>query len=284
MSGASDGATLAKLGGPVPTSLMRSVYQTLAVFRLTLRNLILRKRTLFIVLVACVPVLAAVALRYWVPAGTGRPSAEELFQGLFFSLYVYFVIVLTSIFFGASLFADERGERTITFLLIRPIPREAIVVGKFLMYVLASSVMLLASLAVTYSIFSGMDGNAAAFREAMPLLKHARVVLLGVAAYGAVFTLFGAVFKHPVIVGFVYCFVWESILPYLPVFLKKATLMHYMLSLVPGWKSEGEALEFFVEPTPPESALWTLLGICVAFLILTAITLRTKEYKFEKEL
>ena len=284
MSGASEGATLAKLGGPVPTSLMRSVYQTLAVFRLTLRNLILRKRTLFIVLVACVPVLAAVALRYWVPAGAGRPSAEELFQGLVFSLYVYFVIILTAIFFGASLFADERGDRTITFLLIRPIPREAIVVGKFLMYVLASSVMLLASLAVTYSIFSGMDGNAAAFREAVPFLKHARVVLLGVAAYGAVFTFFGAVFKHPVIVGFVYCFVWESILPYLPVFLKKATLMHYMLSLVPDWESEAEALTFFVEPTPPERAVWTLLGICVAFLILTAITLRTKEYKFEKEL
>ncbi len=284
MSGASEGATLAKLGGPVPTSLARSVYQTLAVVRLTLRNLILRKRTLFMVLLACVPVLAAVALRYWLPIGAGRPSAQQFFTGLFVSLYVYFVILLTAIFFGASLFADERGDRTITFLLIRPVPREAIVLGKFLAYALGASAILMASLTVTYTILSGMDGNAAAFREAVPFLEHTRVVLLGLAAYGAVFTLFGAVFKHPVIAGFMYCFVWESILPYLPVFLKKATLMHYVLSLVPGWQSKGEVLEFFVEPTPPQSAAWTLLGICVGFLILTAVTLRTKEYKFEKEL
>jgi ABC-2 type transport system permease protein len=236
------------------------------------------------VVLACVPILAGVALRYWLPLGAGRPSAPELFQGLFFGLYVYFVVILTAIFFGASLFADERGDRTITFLLIRPIPREAIVVGKFLAYALAASVLLLASLAMTYSIHSGMDGDVAAFRKAAPFLTHARVVILGLLAYGALFTFFGATFKHPVIAGFVYCFVWESVLPYMPVFLKKGTIMHYILSLVPDWQSEGEALAFFVEPTPPDRAIWTLVGICAAFLILTAIILRTKEYKFEKEL
>jgi len=284
MNDVSENTALADLPGPIGNAAVRSVYQTWAATRLTLRNLILRKRTLLMILLSCVPVVAAVALRYWLPIGTGRPEAHQFFSGLFISLYVYFVIVLTAIFYGASLIADERSDRTIALLLARPVAREILVIGKFLAYAAGACVMLLASLAVTYSILSGMDGDASAFRRAVPFWRHARVVVLGVTAYGAVFTFFGATFKRPVVAGFLYCFVWESILPYLPIFLKKLTLMHYIHSVTPHWKAKEVLLAFAAEPTPPGQAVWTLLGICVAFLALTAIALRTKEYKFEKEL
>ncbi|NQT83072.1 ABC transporter permease [bacterium] len=276
--------TVAGLPGPIPVFAVRLVYQTWAAARLTLRSLILRKRTLFMVLLACMPILAAAALRYWLPIGTARPSAQQYFTGVFVGLYVYFVILLTTIFFGTSLFADERGDRTITFLLIRPAPREAIVVGKFLAYAVSAGVMLLASLAVTYWMLSGMDGDAARFGKAVPFLEHARVMVLALLGYGALFTFFGAVFKRPVIAAFFYCFIWESILPYLPVFLKKLTLMHYIHALTPHWQAKEVLLAFAAEPTSPHRAIWTLIGICAAFLVLTAIALRTKEYKFEKEL
>lgn len=284
MNNVPESTALAGLPGPIGSVVARWLYQTWAAARLAMRTLILRKRTLFMVLLACVPIAIAVVVRHWLPMGSGRPEADQFFTGIFISLYVYFVIVLTAIFLGASLFADERGDRTITFLLTRPIPREAIVVGKFLAYAVSVTVMLLASLGVTYSILSGMDGDAAAFRKAVPFLRHARVAILGMVAYGAVFTFFGATFKRPVIAGFVYCFIWESILPYLPLFLKKLTLMHYIHSLTPHWEAKQVLLAFAGEPTPPARAVWTLLGICVAFLVLTAITLRTKEYRFEKEL
>ncbi len=284
MNHISESTALAELPGPIGNVAARALYQTWAAARLTLRNLILSKRTLFMVLLACVPVAIAVVVRYWLPMGAGRPPAQQFFTGLFIGLYVYFVIPVTAIFYGASLIADERSDRTITFLLVRPIPREAIVVGKFLAYAVSATAMLLGSLGLTYTILSGMDGDAAAFRNAVPFLGHARVVVLGVAAYGAVFTFFGAIFKHPVIAAFLYCFMWESILPYLPIFLKKATLMHYIHSLTPHWKAEEVLLAFAAEPTPPSHAMWTLLGICAGFLVLTAIALRTKEYRFEKEL
>ena len=284
MSEIPDSTVLAGMPGPISNAVLRSIYQKWAVVRLTLRNLIFRRRTVLMILLAGVPVLAAAALRYWLPIGAARPPAHQFFTGMFIGLYVYFVVVLAAIFYGSSLFADERSDRTITFLLVRPLPREILVIGKFLVYAVGVGVLLLASLAVSYTILSGMEGNAAAFREAVPFLKHARVVVLGVVAYGAVFTFFGAMLKRPVIAAFFYCFMWESILPYLPIFLKKATLMHYMLSLCPHWTSKGEILEFFVSPTPEGRAAWTLVGICVAFLVLTVIALRTKQYTFEKEL
>jgi ABC-type transport system involved in multi-copper enzyme maturation permease subunit len=284
MSEEAESAKLVELPGPIRIPALRWVYQTVATARLTLRNVVLRKRALLVVLVACVPILAAVALRYWMPIGAGRPPAQQFFTSLFIGLYIYFVILLTTIFFGTSLFADERGDRTITFLLIRPVPREVIVVGKFLTYAVSASVMLLASLAVTYTILSGMDGDSEAFRKAVPFMRHARVVVLGVLAYGALFTFFGTIFRRPVIAGFLYCFMWESILPYLPVFLKKGTVMYYVHSLTPHWKAKEVFLAFAAEPPPPEVAVWTLIGVCAAFLVLTAIALRVKEYKFEKEL
>jgi len=149
MSDIPESTALAELPGPIGNCAARWLYQLWAVAWLTLRNLVLRKRTLFMLLLACVPVAIAAALRYWLPIGGGRPTAHQFFTGMFIGPYVYFVVLLTTIFFGASLFADERGDRTITFLLTRPVPREAIVVGKFLTYALSVNVMLLVSLAAT---------------------------------------------------------------------------------------------------------------------------------------
>ena len=60
--------------------------------------------------------------------------------------------------------------------------------------------------------------------------------------------------------------------------------MHYVQSLIPNWTSQGAVLAFVAQPTPPVRATWTLLAVCAAFLVLTAVSLRTKEYMFEKEL
>ncbi len=272
-----------KLPGPVRNCALRSVYQTTAVMRMTLRNVIISKRTLLMILLACVPIGIAVLLRNVMPEEGRRPASQEIFMGLFVVLYVYFVTILTAIFYGTSLIGDERSDHTITFLLIRPVPRELLVLGKFLAYAVSVSVLLAASLAVTHWIFAGMDYDVESFRKAVPFLTHARIIVLAAIAYGAVFTFFGATFRRPIIVAFAYCFVWESILPYLPVFLKKGTLMHYVLSLIPNWTAEGGVLAFAAEPTKPAQAIQTLLWVCGAFLVLTVISLRTKEHTFEKE-
>jgi len=283
MSDISESTSEASLPGPIGNVVVRSLCQTWAMVRLTMRNLVLSKRTLLMILLACVPIGIAVILRNVLPEEGRRRASYDMFTGQFVGLYIYFVVILTAIFFGASLFADERSQRTISFLLIRPLPRELIVVGKFLAYAVSASAILVASLAVTYTIFMGLDRDVALFRETVPFLECARVVVLAVVAYGAVFTCFGATFKRPVITALFYCFIWESILPYLPVFLKKLTVMHYVQSLIPNWSAQGGILALVAEPTPPQRAVWTLIGICVAFLILTAISLRTKEYSFEKE-
>jgi ABC-type transport system involved in multi-copper enzyme maturation permease subunit len=283
MSDPSESTAEVSLPGPIRNVVARSLYQTWAMVRLTMRNLVVSKRTILMVLLACVPIGIAVIMRSVMPEEEGRPASQDLFTGQFIGLYVYFVVILTTIFYGTSLFADERSQRTLAFLLIRPLPRELIVLGKFLTYAVSAGALLVASLAVTYSIFMGLDRDAALFRQTVPFLKCARAVVLAVVAYGAVFTFCGATFKRPVIAAFFYCFVWESILPYLPTFLKKLTVMHYVQSLIPNWIAQGGIFTLPMEPTPPATAVWTLIGVCVAFLILTALSLRMKEYSFEKE-
>ncbi len=283
MSEISESTRTRELPGPIGNPGFRWLYQTWTMARLTVRNLAMTKRTIAVILLACVPVGLALIIKHVAPEQEIRPASQEIFTGLFVGLYVYFVVLLTTIVYGISLIADERSDRTIIFLLVRPLPREAIVVGKFLAYALSASAILLASLIATYSIFSSLDQDPTSFRNAVPFSRCAEVVVLAVLAYGAVFTFFGATFKHPVITAFGYCFVWESILPYLPVFLKKLTLMHYIHSLIPNWGSQGGVLAFAVEPTPPDQAVKTLIGICLAFLVLAVVSLRLKEHTFEKE-
>lgn len=283
MSDLSERTAEVRLPRPMRNIVARSLSQTWAMARLTMRNLVVSKRTILMVLLACVPIGIAVIMRSVMPQEAGRPSSQDLFTGQFIGLYVYFVVILTTIFYGTSLLADERSQRTLTFLMIRPLPRELIVLGKFLTYAVGASALLVASLAVTYSIFMGLDRDVALFRETVPFLECVRVVVLAVLAYGAIFTFCGATFKRPVIAAFFYCFVWESILPYLPIFLKKLTVMHYVQSLIPNWIEQGGVFTFPMDPTPSATAVWTLIGICVAFLILTALSLRMKEFSFEKE-
>ena len=56
-------------------------------------------------------------------------------------LYVRFIVPVLGVFYGTALIADEVDDKTITYLFTRPIPRGAVLLGKYLAY-LACTVLL----------------------------------------------------------------------------------------------------------------------------------------------
>ena len=46
--------------------------------------------------------------------------------------YLRFTVPVLGVFYGTSLIADEVEDKTITYLFTRPIPRGAVLVGKYL--------------------------------------------------------------------------------------------------------------------------------------------------------
>ena len=49
-------------------------------------------------------------------------------------LFLRFIVPVLGVFYGTALMADEVEDKTITYLFTRPIPRGAVLVGKYLAY------------------------------------------------------------------------------------------------------------------------------------------------------
>ena len=49
-------------------------------------------------------------------------------------LYLRFIVPVLGVFYGTALIADEVEDKTITYLFTRPIPRGAVLLGKYLAY------------------------------------------------------------------------------------------------------------------------------------------------------
>src|SRR5690606_1102579 len=121
----------------------------LRIFDLSLGVMLWSRRSIFLALLVGGPVLLALISRLaWMlaPAESLRingasVSGAGIFGLMIWLLYVRFIVPILGVFYGTALIADEVEDRTITYLFTRPIPRGAVLVGKFVAY-LACTVLL----------------------------------------------------------------------------------------------------------------------------------------------
>jgi ABC-2 type transport system permease protein len=213
------------------------------VFDLSLGEMLWSRRTIFMALVVGAPVLIAVLLRLLVSLGlplfedgrSGGPpirmTGPAIFGMIIWLLYLRFIVPVLGVFYGTSLIADEIEDKTITYLFTRPIPRGAVLVGKYLAYLGCTTCVVLPSVVLVYLLVVPMRGSlGAAFPD---LLKDLLLLALGLAVYGAVFAFVGAKFKRPLLVGLVFVFGWEQAALAFPGYLKQFTVMYYLQAIVP---------------------------------------------------
>ncbi len=139
-----------------PPSLLTAAMR---VFDLSIGQMLWSRRTIFLALVVAAPVVLAIVLRVLSSAGFGAgmrvggaPVAQggSIFGVFIWLLYLRFIVPVLGVFYGTSLIADEVEDRTITYLFTRPIPRGAVLVGKYLAYLAATILVVLPSVMVVY--------------------------------------------------------------------------------------------------------------------------------------
>ena len=114
----------------------------------------------------------------------------------------------------------------------------------------------------------------------------AAVLALGLAVYGALFALIGAVLKRPLVIGLVFAFGWEQVALLVPGYLKRFTIAHYLQALVPHAAPVTETVSLFqaiLNDTPPVavSLLWLVVALAGS-LILTSRMVERREYVLEQ--
>jgi ABC-type transport system involved in multi-copper enzyme maturation permease subunit len=263
----------------------------LRVFDLSLGEMLWSRRTIFMALVVGAPVVIALVLRLLDALGAPvfqingmRMAGPAIFGLMIWVFYLRFTIPVLGVFYGTSLIADEIEDKTITYLFTRPIPRGAVLLGKYLAYLACTVFVVLPSVVIVYLCIVPMRGSLGG--SFLDLVKDLTLLTLGLAVYGAVFALIGAKFKRPLLVGLVFIFGWEQAALAFPGYLKKFTVAYYLQALVPHAMPNDNVISliqgiFRENPTLPEALFW-LAVILVTFLWLAAVSVERKEYVLEQ--
>jgi ABC-2 type transport system permease protein len=242
------------------------------VFELSLGEMLWSRRTVFLAIVVGCPVLVAAVIRIVDSAGIvpfrldgRRVDYTAIFGAMIWLLFLRFIVPVLGIFYGTSLIADEIEDKTITYLFTRPIRRSAVLIGKYIAYLVCTILVVLPGVMLVYFLIVPFQQIAASFTL---LLIDLGLLALGLAAYGGLFALVGTTLKRPLIAGLVFAFGWEQLALLLPGYMRRFTLMYYVQSLVPhAMPAEGvqSLLQAFFSDTP--STLTCLVSLAVAIAV-----------------
>jgi ABC-2 type transport system permease protein len=263
------------------------------IFDLSLGEMLWSRRSVFLGLLVGGPVLLAVISRVvWTlfPSESFRINGQSvsgsgIFGLMIWLLYVRFIVPILGVFYGTSLIADEVEDRTITYLFTRPVPRGAVLVGKFVAYLACTVLLILPSVVIVYFLMVPVAGGsvAATFPS---LLADLGMLAAGLAAYGAVFAWVGARLKRPLVAGLVFVLGWEPAVLLFPGYLKRLTVAYYVQALVPHAMPQDSAisvlLQVFAEVPDVLSSLAALSLLTVGALWLAARTVESREYVLEQ--
>lgn len=239
-------------------------------------------RTRTFALLGLFPVAMAVAARVLLHGRAGDLAAVS--TEILMVFFLQFYIVILALFYGTSVTAEEVENRTLSYLLTRPVPKPAIVLGKFAACAALTFAMVAAGLGISFFVLNaGRMGDPALYAT---FFRYLGVLGLGILAYTAFFAFLGTVLRRAIILGLVFGFGWETAIQYFPGSTQRFSIVHYLKSLLPYRPGSGGGrgvalLLFRLEPTSPLLAVLALLAITGVFLALACVIFRAKEYLTE---
>jgi ABC-2 type transport system permease protein len=264
----------------------------LRIFDLSLGQMLWSRRSVFLGLLLGGPVVLAVILRIVDSlrssgfrvngAAVGGPA---IFGMMIWLLFIRFIVPVLGVFYGTALIADEVEDKTITYLFTRPIPRRAVLLGKYFAYLACTVLLVLPSVMLVFFLIVPTGGGSigAAFPS---LAADLGMLVVGLAAYGAVFALVGTCLKRPLVVGLVFAFGWEPAVLLFPGYLKRLSVAYYLQALVTHEMPQDSAvsmlLQIFHEVPSVTVSLMALGGIVAVALWQAGRAVEQREYILEQ--
>lgn len=212
---------------PPSTVPFATVFQL--VFVASIRELVRRRRLVFIGLASLIPLFFTVVWRAW---GTDFIDVEAMLTNLVSSLYLGVLVYLVGIAFGVPTVHDEVEGRTLTYLLTRPVSRIAVYAGRLAAVQLLAGILLALSLVVCFLFAVVGNSGALSLGLVQAYVNHVWVILLATVLMVGLFAIFGTLFRKPLVWSFLYAFGWEGIVAKVPGRLQTWTLDFHLRNLL----------------------------------------------------
>lgn len=225
--------------------------------------------------------LSILGHRYALDKNFGR-AFEQFSKEFVIFQFSLLVIPLCALTYATTSIGGDREDRTLLFLLVRPVPRPMIVLAK----IFATLPLVLGLIVGVFYVDCRLAGaaGAAAFHAYLP------AVLAMSISYVAAFHLFAVLFRHATVLALIYSIFMEFFLSNIPGMVQRFAVNFYGRSMIYDYGTSllqvrGESR--VVEPLDPRvfsavsapTALWALLGISVTAIVLAMVVFQRKEYR-----
>jgi len=197
-----------------------------AILALTVRQLAGSRRLWLVLVLVALPVLAGVLFH----VADSTASSNEFADGITATLVASGILPLVMLLFATSALGDELGDRTLGYLVLKPLPRWRIAAPKLIAPMLVGGVPVAFSGFLAVAIIEDGDvGGAAATGAGL---------LIGAFAYAAIFTWAGLALRHALIFGLIYVFIWEAVLTAYLDGIRFLSIRQFTLAIVGGLDSQ----------------------------------------------
>lgn len=194
------------------------------IFLLSIHQLARKRRLLLILLLAMLPaVLAAIISSL---SNGDDPQKSDLINSLLDAMLIAVILPLVTIALATRVFGDEIEDRTLSYLVLKPVSRRWIVMPKLLSaIILCAPILIVSGVITSLFIFDGDIQAAVAVGVAL---------LAGVVAYAAIFTWAGLISTHALGFGIVYAVLWEGVVSSILSSVRYLSVRAYTLAIMHG--------------------------------------------------
>ncbi len=269
---------------PVPLAHGVELWAVGTAFRLALRQHLRARRLIVLLFLSALPGLIAVLVR----SLAENPKMQGGEIGLVFHMLPHVLVPLIALLYACGMIQDEIEDQTLTYLLIRPVPKWALYGAKFLATVLVcAGLTVLVTFATYTALWLGRPEFADGVGQRAP--KAAALLCLSVTCYGAIFGALSLVAKRSLVLGIAYTILLEGVLANIPFVFRRLTVVYYFRDLAMRWGAvswlgvtgDGQnewSIDLATAPSARECLL-TLGLAAVSALLVGMLIFSTREFR-----
>jgi len=141
------------------------------------------------------------------------------------SMLAFRILALASAIFTTAIISQEVEQKTIVYLLTRPVPRWKLLLIRYVASVtVVAALGIVAAVLTSLGAFKGLGGNDLLTGDIMAMVA-------GALAYGALFLFVSLLFNRALIICALFAFGWEASIPNMPGEMYRLSIFSYLQAI-----------------------------------------------------
>jgi ABC-2 type transport system permease protein len=248
-----------------------------ALFWLTLRQHVRGRRLVVLACLYLLPVCLVILVR----SVESHYQAAEAEIEILLMLIPHTLVPLTALLYATGMIHDEIEEQTLTYLLVRPLPKWGIFLTKLLATMLLT--MVIAALFTMLTYVAVYWGEPTLWGAIVPrrALQVSGITCLALFAYCSVFGCLSFLTRWPLVVGIGYIALFEGLLANIDFAIRRLTINYYFRVLVQEWVGTSVP-QWRLNPLDvpaPRTCVLILLGAGLVATLVAMILFTTREFR-----